>query len=153
MYGNRVGSIYGATKADYFVIDRSGILVYRGHGYNTNEVETAIKQALNTTDIKNDDLTNPLQFSLKQNYPNPFNPQTTISFQLNNTSPLQVRLLIYDLLGKNIRTLVNNKLSVGSYQIKWDGLNSNGKQVISGIYYYELQVGDQKLVRKMSLVR
>ena len=153
MYGNGVGSIYGATKADYFVIDRSGNVVYRGHGYNTNEVEAAIEQALNTTDIKNDDLTNPLQFSLKQNYPNPFNPQTMISFQLNNTSPLQVKLLIYNLLGKNIKTLVNNELSAGSYQIKWDGLNSNGKQVISGIYYYELQVGNQKLVKKMSLVR
>ena len=153
MYGNTVGSEYGATKADYFVIDRSGIVVYRGHGYNTNEVETAIEQALNSTDITNDDLANPSQFSLKQNYPNPFNPQTTISFQLNNTSPLEVRLLIYDLLGKNIKTLVNNKLSAGSYQVKWDGLNSNGKQVISGIYYYELQVGNQKLVKKMSLVR
>jgi len=153
LYGNTVGSEYGATKADYFVIDRSGIVVYRGHGYNTNEVETAIEQALNSTDITNDDLANPSQFSLKQNHPNPFNPQTTISFQLNNTSPLEVRLLIYDLLGKNIKTLVNNKLSAGSYQVKWDGLNSNGKQVISGIYYYELQVGNQKLVKKMSLVR
>jgi len=153
LYGNTVGSVYGATKADYFVIDRSGYVVYRGHGYNKNEVEAAIVQALNAADVQNDDLTIPLQFSLEQNYPNPFNPQTTISFQLNNTSPLQVRLLIYDLLGKTIKTLIDNELSAGSYQIKWDGLSSNGKNVISGTYYYELQVGNQRLVKKMSLVR
>ena len=127
--------------------------MYRKYGYNNNAIETAIEQALNTLSVEDNDSIKPVQFSLKQNYPNPFNPQTKISFTLNNAQPLLVSLLIYDLMGRKVKSLVNDKLSSGFYQLNWDGLNSYGKRIKSGNYFYELRVGNQKLVKKMSLVR
>jgi len=111
----------------------------------------------------------PVSFSLSQNYPNPFNPTTKIRFQAplsppeggKHDSPLSfgdlpdgkaggqgVRLIIYDILGKEISTLVNESLSPGTYEVTWDASNFP-----SGVYYYRMQYGDNLLTRKMILVK
>ncbi len=95
----------------------------------------------------------PGDFALAQNYPNPFNPSTTIRYTLTNFSSLPVTLEIYDLLGRKIHTLVNERLSAGNYQVTWDSRDATGKAVSSGVYVYRLQVGEHAKTRKMMLVR
>jgi hypothetical protein len=85
-------------------------------------------------------------FSLSQNYPNPFNPTTYISFSLQSKS--KVRLVVYDILGNEIQTLVNDELSEGKYSIKFDGSN-----LASGIYIYKLITDKFTDVKKMILMK
>ncbi len=75
---------------------------------------------------------------LDQNYPNPFNPSTTISFQLK--SEVRVSLKIYDVAGRLVTTLVNDKLmNAGIHKEVWNGRDGHGSPVASGVYYYRLQ--------------
>ncbi|MCB9070187.1 MAG: T9SS type A sorting domain-containing protein [Calditrichae bacterium] len=93
----------------------------------------------------------PQAFTLAQNYPNPFNPSTTISYQLPQNN--DVVLKIYNTLGQEVRTLVNERQNAGRYEIVWDGLNSNGAAVASGMYIYKIQSGEFTHQRKMMLVK
>ena len=91
------------------------------------------------------------EYVLGQNYPNPFNPSTKIRFDVastdrNNNS--NVKIIVYDQLGKEITTLVNENLSPGSYEVDWNASNVSG-----GIYYYSLTAGDFKDTKKMILVK
>ncbi|MBL7128193.1 MAG: T9SS type A sorting domain-containing protein [Ignavibacteria bacterium] len=81
--------------------------------------------------IQNINELTPSSYILHQNYPNPFNPSTTIKFDLPKTS--DAKLIIYDALGREVATLVNEKLSAGSYEVSWDG-----SSYTSGVYYYRL---------------
>jgi len=93
----------------------------------------------------------PEKFSLDQNYPNPFNPETKISFFIDIAQ--QIELNIYSISGQKIRTLVNSSLPEGRHWYIWDGMNSNGEEVGSGIYLYELRGIDRQRVRKMFLTK
>jgi len=93
----------------------------------------------------------PADFQLSQNFPNPFNPTTTISFQLNNDS--RVTLKVFNTLGQEITTLLNRQLTTGNHEVHWDGTDGNGHHVASGIYFYQIQAGDRKAVKKMMLMR
>ncbi len=93
----------------------------------------------------------PQEFSLLQNYPNPFNPSTTIVYTLPEAS--QVVLKIYDVLGREIRTLVNTAIPAGRYQVTWDGTDNAGHPVSSGIYIYRLKAGNYSKTMKMLLTR
>jgi hypothetical protein len=81
-----------------------------------------------------------------QNYPNPFNPSTNINFTLPNTE--FVTLKIYDILGKEVKTIVNEELSAGNYTKIWDANNLS-----SGVYFYKLTAGKFTETKKMMLVR
>lgn len=91
------------------------------------------------------------QFYLEQNYPNPFNPVTVISYYLPSDSEVQIE--IFNLLGQNIRTLVNQRKAKGAHQIRWDGRNDAGNPVTSGIYIYRMKAGDYVSIKKMALLR
>ncbi len=93
----------------------------------------------------------PLTFQLEQNYPNPFNSTTLINYVLSKSTP--VELVIYNVQGQRIRTLVNKVQSAGRYKISWDGCDALGKDVSSGVYFYHLQAGEKQLTHKMLLVR
>ncbi|RMF54335.1 MAG: T9SS C-terminal target domain-containing protein [Calditrichaeota bacterium] len=97
----------------------------------------------------------PKQFSLRQNYPNPFNPVTNVEFGLPHGE--WVTLKVYDLLGREVKTLVNRRLSAGYHTVQWDGTNDAGQPVASGVYLYRLTVGQASLsnvqTRKMVLLR
>jgi flagellar hook assembly protein FlgD len=82
----------------------------------------------------------PGQTSLQQNYPNPFNPVTTIAYDLGFIDgPFQrVNMAVYDILGRNIKTLVNEQQGIGRYRVKWNGKDQNGVSVSSGIYFVHL---------------
>jgi hypothetical protein len=91
------------------------------------------------------------RFVLYQNYPNPFNPATTIRYNLPKTS--HVTLKIYDLLGQEIRTLVNAKQLSGEHSVTWNGVDNLGREVSSGIYIHQIQAGEHVESRKMVLLR
>lgn len=90
-------------------------------------------------------------FDLKQNYPNPFNPTTNIGFQIADRGFTELK--IYDILGREVKTLVSEELSPGTYEIQWDGRNEFGATVSSGVYIYRLTAGNTTLSRKMLLMR
>ena len=91
---------------------------------------------------------------LDQNYPNPFNPGTTISYLLPViSSDRHVSLNIYNQLGQKVRALVSEDQESGKYEISWDGLDDNGLQVASGVYFYQLRYGSHKATQKMLLIR
>ncbi len=91
----------------------------------------------------------PLKMALYQNYPNPFNPQTTIRY----STPVSgnVKLTIYNVPGQQIVTLADGFQPAGEHQVKWNGVNSAGQKAASGIYFYELRAGKQRLLKKMML--
>jgi plastocyanin len=91
-------------------------------------------------------------FEIHQNYPNPFNPSTNIRYNLPESD--FVKLTIYNSTGQKVRTLVNANQSSGSHIVKWDSRNENGALVSSGIYFYILKVGAEKVLsHKMILQR
>jgi formylglycine-generating enzyme required for sulfatase activity len=92
----------------------------------------------------------PLPFSLGQNYPNPFNPATTIPFALD--APCQVTLTIYNVMGQTVRTLVDSDLPAGSHNALWDGRDSVGMGVSTGVYLYRLVTNGRSQSRKMLLL-
>ncbi len=93
----------------------------------------------------------PKQFSLSQNYPNPFNPTTIISYQLSVFS--HVTLKVYDILGREVRTLVNERETAGQHVIQWDGTDQNGRHVASGVYYYRLTTPSGSITKKAVLAK
>ncbi len=93
----------------------------------------------------------PRQFGLNPNYPNPFNPVTTITYNLDRTGI--VVLTIYDVLGREVRTLVNTQQTSGSHTVVWDGRNNAGIPVASGTYISLLQSENRVVSGKLTLVR
>jgi hypothetical protein len=100
----------------------------------------------------------PKDFSLNQNIPNPFNPTTTICFSVVGSGfmvhgPFHTTLKIYNILGQLVRTLVNEEKAPGNYKVIWDGKDDSGKEVASGIYFYQLKTKDYTDTKKMVLLR
>lgn len=93
----------------------------------------------------------PEQYLLNQNYPNPFNPTTIISWQSSISS--HQTLKIYDMLGNEIVTLINEEKPAGSYQIEFNVAQENFPAIASGVYFYQLQIGDKFQTRKMLLLK
>ena len=93
----------------------------------------------------------PKVFELFQNYPNPFNPFTQINYNLLNRS--LVVLEVYDIMGRKIKTLVNENQSVGSYKIDWDSTNNYGDFVSAGVYVYTIKIGEYIQTKKMILLK
>ena len=99
--------------------------------------------------VANDDPVAVLVTSLKGCYPNPFNPTTTISFSIKEKTP--VELIIYNILGQKVRTLVNQSLEPGEHSIVWNGTDNKGRSVASGIYFYRMKAGNYSETQKMVL--
>jgi flagellar hook assembly protein FlgD len=95
----------------------------------------------------------PDKYELAQNFPNPFNSSTTISFTVAQSSLQRIRLIIYDVLGQEIITLLDGVRNAGKHEIVWDSKNQQGQVVPSGVYIYRLWGGEQSLCRKMSLLK
>ncbi len=89
----------------------------------------------------------PKEFSLSQNYPNPFNPATTIEYNLPKAE--KVKLIVYDILGREVASLVDADQNAGEYKIQWNGRNDFGSTVASGIYLYSFEAGNYHSVKKM----
>jgi hypothetical protein len=105
-----------------------------------------IKVAPDVTVIDENQRFSIIDYYLLQNYPNPFNPSTSINFSLPQTEFTELK--VYNILGKEISTLVSNKLNQGNHTYTFDG-----KNLASGVYYYEIVAGDYRDVKKMILLK
>jgi hypothetical protein len=112
----------------------------------------ALEAGCNTTDVSvADNKLTPESFSLSQNHPNPFNPATAIDYSLQRR--LRVRIAVYDLLGRKIKTLANAVMPAGAHTTYWDGTDEFGRQVASGVYLYRITCGEHIEAKKMILLR
>ena len=92
----------------------------------------------------------PVAFDLRQNYPNPFNAETKVEFTLNKNS--DVKLYLYDMIGRPVRTLLDGEMTAGTHTINWSALDSQGRLLPSGVYLIKLSVQDQFRVIKAVLL-
>lgn len=100
----------------------------------------------NTTDVANTDNISPVNYSLLQNYPNPFNPTTIISYSIPRSNLVTIK--VYDILGREVTTLVNEYKQTGKYEVEF-----NAADLPSGVYFYRIKAGSFNQVRKMLLLR
>jgi len=98
-----------------------------------------------------DDTAVPSAVLLRQNYPNPFNAATTIEFGL--PAPMRVTLTVHDVSGALVATLADRTFSEGYHPVQWDGGNTAGKRVGSGVYFCRLEAGGETITKKMTLVK
>ena len=109
--------------------------------YGVFDSYTLMLSISNQTGVENEKeeqaLEVPVRFELMQNFPNPFNPSTTIKYALPKESNVELR--IYDIMGREIKSLVNNSQTAGYKEVVWDGKNNNGEQAASGIYIYRIK--------------
>ena len=112
-------------------------------GYLNNSISTDITSG--------SDLPLPTEFHLAQNHPNPFNPSTDISFSLPRKS--RVRLEIYNLLGQQVRSLLDDELMSGQHTITFDGRDNDGQAIASGVYFYRIKTADDVRTRKMVMIK
>jgi hypothetical protein len=104
-----------------------------------------------TVDVKQITGLSPKDYTLEQNYPNPFNPSTEIRFSLPQRS--EVRLVVYNMIGQEVKTLMKGMMEPGQYTATWDATNNQGMTVGSGVYIYRLEAGKFSNVKKMIVTR
>lgn len=104
-----------------------------------------------TVDVNDELEMLPSSYSLEQNYPNPFNPETVISFNMPKSGSVQIK--IYDVLGKEIRTLINEERNAGKHNIYWNATDEYGKRVSSGVYFYTISADNFSQTKKMVLMK
>jgi hypothetical protein len=127
----------------YTLDSSSGPAIYaalsRVAGTTENTLETGSSSVEQLSDF-------PTTFTMNQNYPNPFNPTTNFQFSIFNTQ--STILKVYDMLGREVETLVNEVLYPGTYKVKWDASRYSG-----GIYFYHLNAGSFTDIKKMTLIK
>ncbi len=101
--------------------------------------------------VEREEIIIPESFDLSQNYPNPFNPTTTIRFQLPKHSKVSIK--IYDIIGQEVRTLVEKDFEAGYHTVTWDGSNNSERKVASGIYFYRIETEGFIKVKKALLLK
>jgi hypothetical protein len=131
------GSYTSVMTAPLYSIARGGV---------TSLATYVVGRFKNTTSVAGESVIVPKEFSLEQNYPNPFNPSTTIRFTLPKN--VFVSLKVYDMMGRDVATLLAREMPAGSYSTEW-----NAAHVPSGTYFYRLQAGTFAETRKLLLVK
>ncbi len=112
------------------------------YNYPYMKIATAIGDEMNSI---------PHQFRLEQNYPNPFTTSSEITFEIPKFE--NVSLIVYDMLGRKVSTIVNEALHAGTHKVSWNGINEIGNPLPSGLYVYRLSMGNNSLTKKMILMR
>jgi hypothetical protein len=107
--------------------------------------------SLDATAVDDQSDITPNSYLLNSNYPNPFNSSTIIEFELPVAA--KVAIDIYDIVGRRIKTLVNDQMPSGRHFIRWDGTGEDGETVASGVYFYRLRTGNTDLTKRMSLIK
>jgi len=133
-------------SGDYTLAENSPCVGTGENGVNMGAFDVGCSDILATEEI-----VIPEVFVLHQNYPNPFNPMTTLQYDLPEDA--QVKIMIYDLMGREIRTLVNKGQTAGFKSVVWDATNNVGEPVSAGMYLYRISAGDFTSVKKMVLLK
>jgi len=145
-------SLDGGSTFPYTIFDKQGATLGTAPAQTTSFVPTAGQWGTFATKFSSLSEVNtsgnftPLKFELLQNYPNPFNPSTNIKYQITNNS--YVTLKVYDILGRVVESLVNEKQSPGVYEVKWDG-----SYYSNGVYFYKLTADGFSETKKMILIK
>jgi len=92
-------------------------------------------------------------YQLLPNYPNPFNPETTIPFEVGGSQAVAAKLSVYNIIGQRVAVPLDKVLSPGLYEIPWDGRDSSGREVSTGLYFYELSAANFRMLGKMILLK
>ena len=131
-----------------FVITAPGV-----HHYHCTPHQSIMVGTITATSVNSvDDETNLVEnFQLSQNYPNPFNPTTNLEYTIGSRQ--FVTLKVYNLLGKEVATLVNEEKSAGTYEVIFNSHSGNVRNLPSGIYFYELKAGNLTQTKKMMLIK
>ena len=143
------------TTADSFFVDQdveqSGTWEYWITAVDVNGNESDPSGVVSVTLSAWDVNAVPTAYALEQNYPNPFNPSTQIRYALPEEA--RVTISVYDLMGRKVRTLVNDVQSAGYRSVIWNATNDMGRQVSAGVYIYSIQSGDFIQNRKLVLMK
>jgi hypothetical protein len=154
--------VNGSDAASAIAVDDSGNVFVTGSSYNnlTFTDYVTIKYVQSPSDVKDETESSekPVAYELSQNYPNPFNPSTTIHYTVHSPrstvhSSIHTTLKIYNVLGEVVRTLVDEPKEIGDYSVQWNGMNDKGEQLSSGVYFYQLKVGENVSAKRMMLLK
>ena len=129
---------FGGPNRVYVVPDTNSVV---SHWYNDEEPPEGINNNTAIPDV----------FSLHQNYPNPFNPTTFIKYDLPKDA--KVKIVIYDLMGREVLTLLNEKQNAGYKSILWNGRDNNGRMISSGMYIYQMITDEFQKTKKMTFLK
>jgi plastocyanin len=143
-FHNEAGTVF-----TYFV-EVEGVYNYRCDTHHSSGMTGSFASTITGIDERQSN-TAPVVYQLENNYPNPFNPSTSIGFQLPAEEHVEMR--IYNLLGQEVRTLINERRTAGSHRVVWDGRDENGELVASGMYIYQIKAEGFVSARTMLLVR
>ena len=148
------GSMIGETTDPGFADDVTelGDYYYVVTAVDIHENESDPSDAVNVTLLSLVDVHGlPEEYALHQNYPNPFNPTTTLRYDLPEDATVSV--VIYDMMGRQVRTLVSGQASAGYHSTMWNATNDLGSSVSAGVYIYTIQAGQYRDVKKMILLK
>ncbi|MCX6639907.1 MAG: T9SS type A sorting domain-containing protein [bacterium] len=146
---SRLDSLFGLTGPGSTFESITGFFTY---SYGTYKIELRDEGDYSGfLAVKNYQPPKPFEFSLDQSYPNPFNATTKINYTLPNILP--VKLVVYDVMGRQIRILVDGAQIAGQHTAIWDGKDASGKIAASGVYLYAIKAGDNLEYRKMVLLK
>ena len=154
-----IWSDFGASQRDVFFLDYNGAIdtSFSITPYSSSDPDDVqyLKELIlglrSNQALEIDNLVVPKTYFLHQNFPNPFNPTTSIEYDLPEFSI--VNISIFDLMGRKVKSLINLKQPAGYQSIRWDGTNSFGEIVSTGMYIYTIQAGDFRQAKKMVLVK
>jgi hypothetical protein len=153
-FGSKIDYSAGNFPVSVFCadLDNDSDLDLAVANYYWDSVSVLLNQTI-VLEVKDEKFTElPKDYLLFQNYPNPFNQSTKIEFALSHSG--LVSLNIYDILGRKVKTLVSENLSSGYKSVLWDGKDDFGNEVSSGIYFYQLKIGDRFIeMKKMVKVK
>lgn len=146
--------LWGGSDTEVYVVGCNTI--YRYDGAVWTEMDPGIDKRLHsvwgdTSSTTTGEAIPPVGFSLEQNLPNPFNPTTTIRYSLPNRGHVSLR--VYDATGAHVATLVEGVQSEGPHSTRWNGLNADGREAASGVYFYRLSINGSECSKKMVLLR
>ena len=130
---------------------RGSAKVYLHAKENTVSSAAAKLEILETVSTDDSESLTPSTFSLHQNYPNPFNPKTRIDYTLDKAT--DVKITVFNLLGKEVATILSDYVSAGEHSVVWNGTDENNQAVPSGVYYCKMVGNDQSQMIKMVLMK
>jgi len=149
------GVLYVAIAGSKNLNEKAELISLRFEKTGNNVIDINLVSAfLNETNvdaISNVNKNLPNKFEIYQNYPNPFNPETNIHYQIPKES--KVVLKIYNILGQEVKTLVDEIKPAGFYSVKWNARNDFGRELASGIYFYRISAGDFNKTMKLILIK